>query len=278
MRRTLQSSSQWGGITSLLIAASFFAFSHTAAAEVESISFGSTHDLAKELKNPVSSLTLLPFQFNVEVGSGEGHPVGTTLNIEPVVPINLNEDWRIITRVVAPVVYQESSIPGLDDTFGLSDTELSLFLAPVKKSEDSLLWGVGPIVEFPTTTDPLLGPEKWGIGPTAVLVKQKGCWTVGLLVNHIWSVGGAGPRDVNATFIDPWMSYTWPSGFALNLESEITYDWEDSQATVPIRAGVSQLVTLGSQPVQFNLDGLYFFEHAPEGPEWGMSFTVTFVF
>ncbi|RBP35353.1 hypothetical protein DES53_12220 [Roseimicrobium gellanilyticum] len=238
----------------------------------------SKHDLAKELKNPVSSLTLLPLQFNVEVGAGEGHPVGTTLNIEPVVPFKLNEDWRVITRVVAPVVYQESSIPGFDDAFGLSDIELSLFLAPVKKDGDSLVWGVGPIFEFPTTTDPLLGPEKWGFGPTVVLVKQTGCWTFGLLLNHLWSVGGAGPQDVSASFIDAWMSYTWRSGFAVNLESETTYDWEDSQATIPIRAGVSQLVTLGSQPIQFNLDGLYFFEHAPEGPEWGVSFTVTFVF
>ena len=34
-------------------------------------------------------------------------------------------------------------------------------------------------------TDDALGGEKWGLGPTAVALKQRGPWTIGALVNHV---------------------------------------------------------------------------------------------
>ena len=54
------------------------------------------------------------------------------------------------------------------------------------------VWGLGPVFLFPTATDSVLGAEKWGIGPTGVVLKQSGPWTYGGLFNHIWDIGGSG--------------------------------------------------------------------------------------
>ena len=71
------------------------------------------------------------------------------------------------------------------------------------------MWGAGPVFLLPTATDDLLGAEKWGVGPTAVALKQEGPWTFGALANHIWSVAGDSNRvDISNTFLQPFMSYT----------------------------------------------------------------------
>jgi len=45
--------------------------------------------------------------------------------------------------------------------------------------------------------------------PTAVVLKQEHGWTYGALANHIWSFAGDDSRaDVNATFLQPFLSYT----------------------------------------------------------------------
>ena len=67
----------------------------------------------------------------------------------------------------------------------------------------------GPVLLWPSGTDDLLGSEKWGAGPTGLLLKQTGGWTYGLLFNHIWSYAGDGHRAyVSNTFLQPFISYT----------------------------------------------------------------------
>ena len=68
-----------------------------------------------------------------------------------------------------------------------------------------VIWGAGPVLLFPTATDPLLGTEKWGAGPTGVVLKQSGPWTYGALANHIWSYAGDSSRsDISAHLVQPY--------------------------------------------------------------------------
>ena len=236
-------------------------------------------ELAKKLSNPVAALISVPIQNNFDFGAGpNGDGFQYKVNIQPVIPFSIGEDWNLISRTILPVVYQEN-IFGTSSQSGLSDTVQSLFFSPKAPTSGGWIWGAGPVLLLPTATDDLLGTEKWGAGPTAVLLKQQSGWTYGILANHLWSFAGESSRSsVNSTFLQPFLSYTTKKQTTFSLNTESTYDWDGSQWTVPINVGVAQLVKIGKLPVQFQIGGRYYAEKPANGPDWGLRFAVTFLF
>ena len=236
--------------------------------------------LAKQLANPVASLISVPFQANLDFGAGEkDNGVAKTLNIQPVVPVTINEDWNLISRTILPLAYRDYLPPPNGDTFGLGDITQSFFVSPSDPGPSGIVWGLGPVFLIPTATDDYLGTGKWGLGPTAVVLKQAGPWTVGALANHIWSVAGEEDRaDVNQTFLQPFVTYALGQGRTISLNTESTYDWENDQWTVPINLGVSQVFKVGSQMMSAQVGGRYYVEAPEGGPKWGVRASLTFLF
>ncbi len=232
--------------------------------------------LAKELSNPVASLISVPFQENMDFGY-KGGGWKNTLNIQPVIPIPLNEDWTIIQRVVLPVIYQEDvGVPGTE--FGFGDTVSSTFFSPKKPTAGGLIWGAGPVFYLPTATNEAFKSEKWGAGPTVVLLKQEGKHTYGLLANHIWSFAGPGSTDISSTFLQPFYSYGAGKGRTYGANFEATYDWKNSQWTIPLNLTVGQVLKLGEQRVSVTLGGRVYLDRPDGGPDWGLRFVFTLLF
>ena len=125
-----------------------------------------TEALAKQVQNPIASLISVPFQNNFNFGVGPNNDLQYILNIQPVLPFKLNDSWNVISRTVLPLVYQPVLAPGVGDTFGLGDIQEQLYFSPNKAS--SFIWGVGPVLQFPSATDMTLGFGKWAAGPGAV--------------------------------------------------------------------------------------------------------------
>ena len=236
------------------------------------------NDLALQLVNPVASLISMPLQNNFDWGAGpDGDGFQYRINIQPVIPFTLNENWNLISRTILPYIDQEDVI-GSTSQSGLSDTLQSLFFSPKAPTAGGWIWGAGPAFLLPTASDDLLGTEKWGAGPTAVFLRQENGWSYGMLANQIWSFAGEDSRDeVNATFLQPFLTYTTATHTTLSLNTESSYDWVNSQWTMPINLGVSQLLKIGGSPIQFQLGGRYYAETPDNGPEWGLRFTVTFL-
>jgi hypothetical protein len=238
-------------------------------------------ELAKKLANPVASLISVPLQYNYDKygGANEGAAV-SRLNVQPVIPFSLNEDWNLITRTIIPLVDQQDFPVAAINESGLGDTTASLFLSPKEPTAGGLIWGVGPVFLLPTATKDVLGAEKWGIGPTGVVLKQSGPWTMGLLANHIWSVAGDADRtDVNATFLQPFVSYTTKTQTTIGASTEATYDWKGDQWSVPLIVQVAQLFKLGPQILQLAVAGKYWAKSPDGGPEgWGLRVQLTFLF
>lgn len=237
-------------------------------------------DLAKKLSNPIASLISVPFQFNYDRGFGPEDGNREVLNIQPVIPISLNEDWNIISRTIMPVIWQNDIAGNSGHQFGLGDITQSLFFSPKQPGPGGIIWGAGPVFLIPTATDDLLGTGKWGAGPTAVALKQGGPWTYGMLANHIWSFAGQNDRpDVSSTFLQPFLSYTTPDAWTFSLNTESSYDWTHDEWSVPINFQVSKLVKFGEQPVSFAAGARYWAQAPENGPEgWGFRAAVTFLF
>jgi hypothetical protein len=238
----------------------------------------SAAELAKKLQNPVANLISVPIQNNWDFGIGSTDAMQYKVNVQPVIPFSIGDDWNLITRTILPIIHAESAVAGGADVNGLSDIVQSFFFSP-KAPVGGWIMGAGPVFLYPSASDDKLSAKKWGAGPTAILLKQDSGWTYGLLTNHIESFAGTSSRqDVSATFLQPILSYTTKTFTTFGLNTESTYDWQNSQWTVPVNATVSQLVKLGKQPVQFTFGGRYYPEKPNGGADWGLRFVVTLLF
>lgn len=237
-----------------------------------------TAELAKKLANPIASLISVPIQYNLDFGIGPADATKSIVNIQPVIPFSLNEKWNLITRTIFPLIYAEAPAAGLDSSSGLGDIVQSFFLSP-KDPVWGWIMGAGPVLLYPSATENTLGADKWGAGPTAVILKQQSGFTYGMLANHIWSFAGDNDRkDVSATFLQPFFGYTTKTYTTFMLNMESTYDWKSEQWTVPLNLVVNQMVKIGGMPLQLSLGGRYYADKPDGGPDWGIRFAVTFLF
>jgi hypothetical protein len=231
--------------------------------------------LAKALSNPVAALISVPFQYNYDATYGDNGE-RNTLNVQPVVPVSISEDWNLISRTILPIIEQHDVVPGRNQ-FGLGDTVQSVFFSPKAPTASGLIWGVGPAAMIPTGTDDL-GADTWAIGPTFVVLKQDGPWTYGSLVNHLADVGGSRRVDISATFFQPFVSRSLGKGQTLAFNFESTYDWHASQWTVPANLTYSKVSKIGSQMVSYT-GGVRGYLEGPAGhPDWGIRLAITLLY
>jgi hypothetical protein len=232
-------------------------------------------ELATKLNNPISSLISIPFQFNFDFNRGPYNTAGRyELKIQPVIPFAVTRDYNVISRTILPIV-REDNTGGIEDENGLADTVQSFFVSPRATGPWGLVWGIGPALLLPTATNDDLGAGKLGIGPTAVVLRQKAGWTVGALANHLWSVIGDDARpSVSSTFLQPFVAYQIQKT-TISANSESTYDWERSQWTVPINTTISHLTRIAGAPVQFTAGPRFYVEGPMGGADWGVRFGFT---
>ena len=242
----------------------------------------SAEDLAKKVQNPVADLISVPFQNNFNFDVGPEDDLQYVLNIQPVIPFKLSTDWNLITRTIVPIISQPGFTPTQDRTTGLGDIQFTAFLSPAKS--EGLIWGVGPIIQFPTNSNDRLGNDLWGLGASAVALKlEKGSpWVYGALVNNVWSVGGSGSDPSYSNFlVQPFLNYNFPGGFYLTSAPIITADWKADSGdrwTVPLGGGAGKIVRIGRLPVNFQLQAFYNVATPDNGADWQLRFQFQFLF
>lgn len=239
-------------------------------------------ELAKATQNPIAALISLPIQVNYDERLGtqdDGHKWLTY--VQPVIPFSIGDDWNLISRTIVPLINQKDIAPaGALDESGIGDITQSFFFSPKKPTAGGWVWGAGPVVLLPTANDKLLGSEKWGLGPTAVVLRQSDGWTYGALVNHIWSVAGESHRDaISTSFLEPFLSYTTKTYTSFGINTESTYDWKNSQWSVPINLAVTQMLRVGGQALTVQAGARYWADSPQGGPEgWGFRLALTLLF
>ena len=250
--------------------------------DVSSDALSLLQKIAKQARNPLPDQINIPIMPTFNFGIGPGHVTQFVLEIEPVIPFHLPNDWNLVTRTDLAVINQPGTEPGQGDTFGFGDTQFWAFVAPPNTVAPGLIWGVGPTILFPTASANVLGGGKWGMGPAAAAIYDIGPWEVGLLVSNVWSFAGDRSRSaVNSMTIEQDLQYSWPSGWYLTYGPTVTADWTASSSdrwTVPVGAGVGKALQIGQLALNLQVEA-YDNVVRPAGTStWSLILTLQFVF
>jgi len=234
--------------------------------------------LAKATQNPVADLTTIPVQFNFFSGGDLGAQTLSQINVQPVMPLVINEKWNVIARTIIPFV----SIPlsSGERSSGIADIQEQLFFTPAKPG--SIIWGIGPQLSLPTATNTLLATGQVALGPTAVVLGMPGNFVVGALVNNVWRIAGDDQTtEINQFLFQPFINLNLARGWALSTSPVITANWSapsGEEWTVPIGLGISKVDRIGARPVSLALQYYHLAEHPSGGADdqWRFVFSLLY--
>ena len=236
--------------------------------------------LAKQAQNPVANLISLPFQNNINLGIGPDDETQNVLNIQPVWPVSIADDWNLITRTIVPVASQPGYYTGGEGRVaGLGDTTFAAYLSP--RAPSAFTWGVGPILLLPTATDDVLGADKWGAGISAIGLVMPGQWVIGSVISELVSFAGSGEQDVNLLTWQYFINYNLPKAWYLTSAPIITANWEADSGdvwTIPFGGGFGRVFNIGSQPVNCQVQAFDNVEGPENGPDWQVRLQVQLLF
>jgi len=240
-----------------------------------------TDDLARATQNPVANLISVPFQNNTNYNFGPLEKTQNVMNIQPVLPFKLNNDWNLITRTILPVISQPEFFPGQGRENGIGDTLFTAFLSP--RNSGGLIWGAGPALLLPTSSDNRLGAGEWAAGPSAVFLTMQGPWVVGSLFSNIWSFSEDNSDDkINSFSWQYFVNYNFSDGWYVSTSPLITANWEansDNKWTVPIGGGGGRVFRVGEQNMNVSAQAYYNVETPDDfGADWQLRLQVQFLF
>jgi hypothetical protein len=238
----------------------------------------SEEELAKKTQNPVASLISIPFQNNTSYKFGPRERTQNVMNIQPVIPISINEDWNLITRTILPVVSQPSFVRGQDRQNGVGDTTLTLFASPVKPVGGEVIVGGGPVLNIPTASDDRLGADLWGLGLSAVALTMQGPVVTGALISQTWNLEG---DDFSRFLLQPFLNYNLPGGWYLASGPILTADFEARHDawTVPVGGGFGKVHRFGKlPPVNLSFQAFYNAEKPQDGADWSTRLQLQLLF
>lgn len=242
---------------------------------------GGSADILKQSQNPIANLVSVPFENDWYPQTGFHSEDEYVLEVKPVVPLSLSKDWLLVERPIIPVIQVPDLAPGIEGTAGLGDVELETFLSPKKVGPGGIIWGMGPVISFPTATESILGTKKLSIGPDLVVLRSQGHLMYGALAQNLWSVEGPSERaNVNQFLMQPFVFYNLPHKWYLVSSPIMTANWklDTGRWMVPVGGGGGRLVHLGRIPVNVSTQ---FFGNAmyPNGTSrWSARFQAQFLF
>jgi len=239
-------------------------------------------DLRKAARNPFANVINVPIEEDIYFGGVPFSRSANSLQVQPVFPFRISEDWLLVPRIVAPVmVYLPDVTSKSGGSVGLGDTTPTFFFSPANAKK--VVWGMGPSLLIPTATSTELGSGKWAIGPSIVVLTQPRWGFLGVLVQNIWSFAGDPNRAaVKQMLFQYQFSYDLPRGWYLTTSPTISADWtqaRENRWVVPFGVGAGRTFKIGKQGIDANLS-LYRNAILPVNqafPRWQLSLQVSFI-
>ena len=231
--------------------------------------------IAKLSQNPIANMYSLPFQDNITFGVGPDKKVSNTLNMQPVIPLSLGSKVILIVRTIIPLITSPYAKADNSSVTGLGDISMSLFFSPAQAGK--WIWGIGPVIEFPTSTNSNLGYGEWNLGPSIIFLQMRGKWVYGLTANNVWSLGN---NNVHKFFMQYFVNYNFGKGWFVSWQPIVTANWKASSGNkwlVPFGANVGKAVRIGNQAMTFQA-GAYWNAIRPDNVgSWSARFFMSFM-
>lgn len=219
-------------------------------------------DWAISAQNPLANAYRFPLQDNTTFRIGANNSTQNILNFQPVVPLGFSK-FNLISRLIIPFI----STPDAGDVNakGMGDMNLTVFFA--SKSESPVSWGLGPVFQFPTTTNNQVGSGLFGMGLSLAMTVTNAHWVYGFLVNNIWTFDVF--RTENKMFLQPIINYNFTAGWYLVSEPQWQANWHatENQWMIPLGAGVGKLFKIGKTAL--NMSAHFYYNTAMQQDDWG---------
>jgi hypothetical protein len=251
-----------------------------------------TTALVKAVQNPVASLISVPLQNNSNFGIGPYNRTAYVFNIQPVIPVRLSEKVMLINRIIQPIVWQPYAQQDTGGQFGFGDMNPTFFLSPANPGK--FIYAAGPAFILPTATSSQTGQGKFSIGPSVAGLMQPGRWTLGVLVNNLFSVAGSSHRpDVNQMLVQYFINYNLKKNYYLTSSPIVTANWNATgtldAATgndttggnvwlVPFGGGVGRVMRLGPQPINWSVQFYGNAIHPQGGSPWSFKLQIALLY
>jgi len=264
--------------------------------------------LAEALANPLSYLWLLftqadivSYDGDVLDALGEDDVVNSTLLVQPVLSIQLTEEWKTVFRPVIPINSFETvgnvdlTTGGVEEPFGVDlDREtglgdIVLWAALTNQYKPPNIYGFGLTTMLDTATEDQLGTGKNSIGPMALAFRITDKWIVGVIGQHWESFSGSDSysvdtsagkvevdrADVSLTDIQPVIRYRVNQLTNIGMAPNWRYNHETDEASIPPGLGFDTLVKLGKLPVKM---GAEFYHYIQSDDNFGGDWAVRLLF
>ncbi|HEX8797978.1 MAG TPA: hypothetical protein VF772_05165 [Terriglobales bacterium] len=178
-------------------------------------------------------------------------------------PISVESQAEALQKAVQNPVASLISVPLQNNT--------NMSYGPYNRTQDVL--NLQPVI-----------PVKLSMGPSVVLLAQPPHWTIGVLINNVWSVAGSEHRPpVNQMPLQYFLNYTMKKGWYLQMAPIITANWRASSGnvwTAPVGGGgcVGKIMKLGCQPINWQAEFYGNAAYLSGGSSWTFRSQIAFLF
>ena len=231
-------------------------------------------DVAKKLRNPITDMASVSFEWgwDQKIAPNNGH--SQTLEISPLIPITLpnNDVFVLRPNVTGALLSNVGEFSG----YGVQNIEIESFYTFI--ANKNTMWGIGPYVNAPAGASGKFGSQQTGVGVNAAIQSQDGPWIYGILVRRYWNAGGVATSGTqNNAYFNPYVSYVTANAWSFNYFLEPEYNFDKHQTQDPMTFSISKVIMTSGIPIEYELGEFYYATNVPGTPQgWGARFTVTF--
>lgn len=231
-------------------------FSWVSMAQSEEDGSLSVEEMAKKRQDPVAGLRSIYLQ---EVLLPVGNKVAQSFSVQPVWPVKLSNNLKLITYTIIPfqslpatvshVPLEAVSSPGdaAGSASGLGNILFNGYFSSMEK-KGKVSWGLGPAIQIPTRTNPALGSNRLSLGPSFLFNHGGDKFSGGFVIQNYWSLGGEGQNKVNSFNLQYFTYYNLVKGWFLESNASMVSNWlaEDGEKTLlPLGGGAGKTFQIG---------------------------------